>query len=129
MADRPAAIPAPTWPAAPGLTAGQMRVMTLLMQGKSNKAICRSLGLAEPTVKRHVSAILKALKVSNRTEAALAVSALGLASSPNGTPSRLSASHASPERIDHAPLDLPDVPSTVVLPFANLSRDPRQNYF
>jgi len=44
-----------------------------MMQGKSNKAICRALDLAEPTVKNHVTAILKALKVSNRTEAVIAV--------------------------------------------------------
>ncbi len=48
-----------------------------MMQGKSNKLICRALDLAEPTVKNHVSAILKSLGVSNRTEAVLAVSALG----------------------------------------------------
>jgi DNA-binding NarL/FixJ family response regulator len=48
-----------------------------MMQGKSNKAICRVLDLAEPTVKNHVTAILKALEVTNRTEAVIAVSALG----------------------------------------------------
>ena len=48
-----------------------------MMQGKSNKLICRALDLAEPTVKNHVSAILKALQVSNRTEAVLAVAAFG----------------------------------------------------
>jgi DNA-binding NarL/FixJ family response regulator len=47
-------------------------------QGKSNKAICRILDLAEPTVKIHVSAILKALKASNRTEAVVTANALGL---------------------------------------------------
>jgi DNA-binding NarL/FixJ family response regulator len=47
------------------------------MQGKSNKAICRILNLAEPTVKNHVTAILKALKVTNRTEAVIAVRNLG----------------------------------------------------
>ena len=35
-----------------------------MMQGKSNKLICRALDLAEPTVKNHVSAILKALEVT-----------------------------------------------------------------
>jgi DNA-binding NarL/FixJ family response regulator len=44
-----------------------------MMQGKSNKEMCRILKLAEPTVKNHVAAILKALKVKNRTEAAMAV--------------------------------------------------------
>ena len=32
---------------------------------------------AEPTVKNHVTAILKALKVSNRTEAVIAANQLG----------------------------------------------------
>jgi len=62
-----------------GLTGRQMDVLALLMQGKSNKAICRTLDLAEPTVKNHVTAILKALKATNRTEAAVAANALGLA--------------------------------------------------
>ncbi|SEO84954.1 two component transcriptional regulator, LuxR family [Rhodospirillales bacterium URHD0017] len=60
-----------------GLTERQVDVLALMMQGKSNKAICRRLDLAEPTVKNHVTAILKALGVSNRTEAVLAVSARG----------------------------------------------------
>jgi len=64
-------------PADLGLTERQIDVLALMMQGKSNKAICRLLDLAEPTVKNHVTAILKALRVSNRTEAVLAASALG----------------------------------------------------
>jgi DNA-binding NarL/FixJ family response regulator len=60
-----------------GLTERQLDVLALMMQGKSNKLICRQLDLAEPTVKNHVSAILKALNVNNRTEAVLAVTALG----------------------------------------------------
>lgn len=64
-------------PAELGLTDRQVDVLALIMQGKSNKLICRALNLAEPTVKNHVSAILKALDVTNRTEAVLAVAALG----------------------------------------------------
>jgi DNA-binding NarL/FixJ family response regulator len=60
-----------------GLTGRQGDVLALMMQGKSNKAICRRLDLAEATVKNHVTAILKALGVSNRTEAVLAASARG----------------------------------------------------
>ena len=60
-----------------GLTERQFDVLALIMQGKSNKAICRVLNLAEPTVKNHVTAILRALKVSNRTEALVAVTELG----------------------------------------------------
>jgi DNA-binding NarL/FixJ family response regulator len=61
-----------------GLTERQMEVLALMMQGKSNKAISRVLDLAEPTVKIHVSAILKALKAANRTEAVIAATALGV---------------------------------------------------
>lgn len=64
-------------PASVGLTDRQVDVLSLMMQGKSNKAICRVLNLAEPTVKNHVTAILKALGVSNRTEAVIAVGELG----------------------------------------------------
>ena len=64
-------------PAEFGLTERQVEVLALMMQGKSNKLICRALNLAEPTVKNHVSAILKALGVNNRTEAVLAVSGFG----------------------------------------------------
>src|SRR5262245_28034700 len=52
----------PTSPSDLGLTERQIDVLALMMQGKSNKAICRVLDLAEPTVKNHVTAILKALK-------------------------------------------------------------------
>jgi DNA-binding NarL/FixJ family response regulator len=64
-------------PAEAGLSERQFDVLALMMQGKSNKVICRILNLAEPTVKNHVTAILRALKVSNRTEAVIAVTELG----------------------------------------------------
>jgi DNA-binding NarL/FixJ family response regulator len=64
-------------PADLGLTGRQVDVLALMMQGKSNKAICRVLDLAEPTVKNHVTAIFKALKVTNRTEAVIAARELG----------------------------------------------------
>jgi DNA-binding NarL/FixJ family response regulator len=76
-ADAPSAPRKRPSPAELGLTERQVEVMALIMQGKSNKHICRELDLAEPTVKNHVSAILKALDVDNRTEAILAVAALG----------------------------------------------------
>jgi DNA-binding NarL/FixJ family response regulator len=79
-APQPEESPAPQRRLAPadlGLTERQVDVLALMMQGKSNKLICRELDLAEPTVKNHVSAILKALNVTNRTEAVLAVAALG----------------------------------------------------
>ena len=64
-------------PAELGLTARQLEVLALIMKGKSNKAICRALSLAEPTVKNHVTAILKSLNASNRTEAVIAANQLG----------------------------------------------------
>jgi DNA-binding NarL/FixJ family response regulator len=59
-----------------GLSERQLEVLALMMHGKSNKLICRALDLAEPTVKNHVTAVLKALNASNRTEAVVAAGAL-----------------------------------------------------
>jgi len=46
--------------------------------------ICRELGVAERTVKIHVSAVLKALNVTSRTQAVIAVERLGLKVDPPG---------------------------------------------
>jgi len=64
-------------PEAAGLTERQIEVLALIMQGKNNKTICRTLDLAEPTVKNHVTAILRALEVKSRTEAVVTVNKLG----------------------------------------------------
>ena len=61
-----------------GLTERQSQVFALVLQGKSNKVICRELGLAEGTVKIHVAAILRALNVNSRTQAVIEASRLGL---------------------------------------------------
>jgi DNA-binding NarL/FixJ family response regulator len=61
-----------------GLTQRQMEVLALMVHGKPNKLICRELRLAEGTVKCHVSAILRALEVGSRTQAALKAARLGL---------------------------------------------------
>jgi DNA-binding NarL/FixJ family response regulator len=61
-----------------GLTERQAQVLALMVQGKPNKLICRDLALAEGTVKIHITAILKALNVANRTQAVVAVSKLRL---------------------------------------------------
>ncbi|MDB5803493.1 MAG: bacterial regulatory s, luxR family protein [Betaproteobacteria bacterium] len=60
------------------LTPRQREVMQLLLQGHSNKRICRQLSIAENTVKVHVSAVLRALNAENRTQAVLAASRLGV---------------------------------------------------
>jgi DNA-binding NarL/FixJ family response regulator len=51
------------------LTSRQAEVLAHMAAGKSNKTIARELGMSAGTVKVHVTAILKALNVSNRTEA------------------------------------------------------------
>ena len=58
------------------LTPRQTDVLALLLQGKPNKIIARELGVSVETVKDHVAAVLKALGVSSRTQAVLAVSQL-----------------------------------------------------
>lgn len=64
----------------PLLSARQKDTLMLAVQGKSNKAIARDLGIAEGTVKLHLSAVFRALNVSNRTEAVFAVAELGIVS-------------------------------------------------
>lgn len=50
------------------LTQRQREVLFKLQDGKSNKEIARELGLAEITVKLHVTAILRAFNAENRTQ-------------------------------------------------------------
>ena len=61
-----------------GLTMRQADVLKLLVQGKPNKLICRDLKLSEGTVKVHVSAILKALRVHSRTQAVAELARRGI---------------------------------------------------
>jgi DNA-binding NarL/FixJ family response regulator len=56
------------------LTPRQTDVLALLLKGNPNKLIARELGLSVETVKDHVAAVLRALGVSSRTQAVLAVS-------------------------------------------------------
>jgi DNA-binding NarL/FixJ family response regulator len=57
-----------------GLTPRQSEVLALLLKGLPNKLIARELKLSVETVKDHVAAVLRALGVSTRTQAVLAVS-------------------------------------------------------
>ncbi len=60
------------------LTSRQKQVLDLVCEGSSNKEIANILGLSGNTVKIHVTAILRSLEVSNRTQAVLLVSKTGL---------------------------------------------------
>ncbi|MGY3038167.1 DNA-binding NarL/FixJ family response regulator [Bradyrhizobium sp. USDA 4354] len=60
-----------------GLTDRQIDVLALLMKGKSNKVIARTLNMAVPTVKNHITVVLKALGVATRTEAVIKVGKMG----------------------------------------------------
>lgn len=67
--------PAPMSAARPGamhlLTPRQIEVLRLIGNGKPNAAIATALRMSENTVRIHVSAVLRALGLNNRTEAAL----------------------------------------------------------
>jgi DNA-binding NarL/FixJ family response regulator len=58
------------------LTPQQFRVLLCLADGLLNKQIAHELGLAENTIKVHVTAILKKLDCVSRTQAAVLVKAL-----------------------------------------------------
>ena len=60
------------------LTQRQKEVFELLAKGKSNPEIARDLGVSAHTVRIHISAILRALGVSNRTQAAVLAAGHGV---------------------------------------------------
>lgn len=62
--------PAPSQVAS--LTPRQVEVLKLLIEGKSNKEIARSLALGEGTIKIHMAALFRNLEVPNRAAAAVA---------------------------------------------------------
>lgn len=60
------------------LTNRQSQVLDLIAQGKSNKQIAYEMGVSEATVKLHINALLRSLKVNNRTQAVVTAQKLGL---------------------------------------------------
>ena len=52
------------------LSVRQGQVLSLLVRGMTNKEIARALHIAEGTTRIHTAALLRALGVRNRTEAA-----------------------------------------------------------
>jgi two-component system, NarL family, nitrate/nitrite response regulator NarL len=55
----------------PRLSARQQSILGCLIEGDSNKTIARKMAIAEATVKVHVKAILRKIRVHNRTQAAI----------------------------------------------------------
>ena len=60
------------------LTNRQSQVLDLIAQGKSNKQITYDMGVSEATVKLHINALLRSLKVNNRTQAVITAQKMGL---------------------------------------------------
>jgi DNA-binding NarL/FixJ family response regulator len=56
---------------APQLSAREKSILRCLVEGDSNKCIARKINIAEATVKVHVKAILRKIRVQNRTQAAI----------------------------------------------------------
>jgi DNA-binding NarL/FixJ family response regulator len=69
-------------------TPRQEEVLSLLMDGYTNKEISRLLHLSEETVKNHVSSILRGFGVTTRTQAVLAANRHGYARSAGRAPQR-----------------------------------------
>lgn len=84
-----------------GLTPQQLRILGLVCEGKLNKQIAWDLGIAETTVKAHITAILRKLGVQSRTQAVLIAqhAGYGASSRPVGR---------SPDRAALRPTDRPD---------------------
>jgi DNA-binding NarL/FixJ family response regulator len=58
------------------LTPSQLKVMRGVHSGLLNKQIAFDLGIAEATVKAHMTALMRKLNVRNRTQVAIAAHAL-----------------------------------------------------
>jgi DNA-binding NarL/FixJ family response regulator len=56
---------------APQLSPREQSILQCLIEGDSNKCIARRIDIAEATVKVHVKAILRKIRVQNRTQAAI----------------------------------------------------------
>ncbi len=64
LVQRPPSLPAQ---ASPAPTTRQLQVLALVAQGQPNKRIASALGIAERTVKLHITALLHSLGARNRT--------------------------------------------------------------
>ncbi len=84
---------------APQLSTREKSILCCLIEGDSNKCIARKIDIAEATVKVHVKAILRKIRVQNRTQAAI----WGM---NNGSVIRL-ANNSSPPSTSEVSVELP----------------------
>jgi two-component system, NarL family, nitrate/nitrite response regulator NarL len=82
------------------MTPRQQEIAALLPDGHSNKEMAARLGLAEITVKMHLSAIFRLLGVVNRTQAAGAIRRLGLDAAEGRADGWLAGSAREPEPLN-----------------------------
>ena len=68
----------------PRLTPSQMRVLEGVNSGLLNKQIAFDLGIAEATVKAHMTAVMRKLNVHNRTQAAMVARRMSLCGAAKG---------------------------------------------
>jgi DNA-binding NarL/FixJ family response regulator len=60
------------------LTTRELEILSLVADGLANKAIARRLGIAEPTVRKHLTNVYRQIGVNDRTQAALWAERRGL---------------------------------------------------
>jgi two-component system nitrate/nitrite response regulator NarL len=82
-------------PISPQLSPREKSILRCLVEGNSNKCIARKVGIAEATVKVHVKAILRKIRVQNRTQAAI----WGM---NNASPASPANSSALPSTVDNS---------------------------
>jgi two-component system nitrate/nitrite response regulator NarL len=75
----------------------EIEILRCLLDGDPNKVISRRLGIADATVKVHIKAILRKLRVQNRTQAAIWAASRGLTLSPTEAPASPAATNAQTE--------------------------------
>jgi two-component system nitrate/nitrite response regulator NarL len=80
---------------APRLSPREKIILRCLIEGDSNKCIARKIVIAEATVKVHVKAILRKIRVQNRTQAAIWAMNNGSLTQPTSNGSLLSAGDLS----------------------------------
>jgi len=82
---------------APQLSPREKSILRCLIEGNSNKCIARKIDIAEATVKVHVKAILRKIRVQNRTQAA--IWGMNHAASSNSPPSICDVGKALPNNV------------------------------